>query len=596
MTKIPSIAYTVPDLEALATIQLTDVNSGDVVGCVQVTLSNGHTAHQDGVVWGTVALALLALFSSMLHSIIAKSKGAAQWRVIDVMLAIQLPAIASLLSLNYPTVFVEYGTNFAWSIGLLRLKSLQESITKTRANTGGHDTAIYGTNLTAQIATRLSPYVSGSDDSNGSGSSATTSAVTESSLHLRNVVESSSHHLKPTSSYASIKYHNALAARQVYAPNTGPDGQLIGGGANISLPIVTANPSDNGGISVFAERLYIAPGNAFLTVLTAIFILLAILLAALIFVYIIALITRALSNEKHHSSLHWSQRILKPGYFLGTITLATLGRFLMVTFPIFFIFAFYQWDFGDSWVGHLIAGIFTVFFLGFAIGFLYPMIRHAHSTESGQLYYDESIPNHHQKVESRTWGQMAHMYRPRFYWFSAVFLGYSIIRACFISFAQGYGTRQAIGLLVLEVLLFFTLCIFRVGRDKRSDFVFIFMCFTRIACWAVCIAFIPQANVRTIPRVIVGFVLLAVTALPIVFLFFLTLWDLISPFIHINRRRKNKNQFNTRKDEKQEMEQISTTTSTMEESRDRAITEVSTESSPAIYNGTSLPRHVEETR
>lgn len=48
--------------------------------------------------------------------------------------------------------------------------------------------------------------------------------------------------------------------------------------------------------------------------------------------------------------------------------------------------------------------------------------------------------------------------------------------------------------------------------------------------WAVCIAFTERANVTTIPRVIVGFVLLVVTGLPIIFLFVVTVLDLISPF------------------------------------------------------------------
>jgi hypothetical protein len=563
---IPNIAYTIPDLEALATLQVTDVNSGDVVGCIQMTLTNGNTAYQPAVRWAMVGLALLALFSSLLHSVIVKSTGAAQWRVIDVMLAIQLPAIASLLSLNYPTVFIEYGINFAWSIGLVHIRSLQDSITKTRSNTGGHQSAIFGPDLIAQVATRLDPYSSNSEGSTSSSSSSTSSG----SLHLRDTASSSRVHLTPTSSYATIKYP-ALQARQQYAPNTGPGGQLIGAGANISYPVVTSSPNHYGGIGTFAERLYIAPANAFLTVLTSMMILLAIFIAALIVVYLVAIIFRAISKPAHmNSSLHWSQRVVKPGYFISTIALATMGRYLMITFPIFFIFAFYQWDFGDSWVGHLVAAIFLVIFLAFAVGLFFPMIRHARRTSSDDLYYDEKeSPTLHKSV-SKTWGQMAHMYRSKFYWFSSVFLGYSIIRACFISFAQNHGTRQAIGLLVLEVLLFLTLCIFRVGRDKKSDFVFILLCFSRIATWAVCIAFIPSANVQTIPRVIVGFVLLVVTALPILFLFFLTIYDLISPFISILWRRRKQH----RQEKELDNEKNNTTADSEEDNtEDRQVTE-----------------------
>ncbi|UZJ56315.1 hypothetical protein CBS101457_005635 [Exobasidium rhododendri] len=531
--KIPNIAYTVPNLEAVATIQLTDVNNNQVVGCVQATLSNGRSATQSGVLWATVGLALLALFSSLLHSVIAQSVGAAQWRLIDVMMAIQLPAVASLLSLNYPVVFIAYGLNFAWSIGLVDIKSLQTSITHTRNNTGGHDTAIFGQDLIAQTATRFNPLL------NGDSSSTNSSTGTISLYNLHSLGTSLKRTLTSSTSFAYVK-NQALQRRQLYAPNTGANGALITNSNTVILPIVISNPSNNGGIGTFAERLNIAPANAFLTVLVSIFILLGIFVAALLLVLVIAYVTRLFSSRRsekgavNHQVSHWSYRVTQPSHFLGTITLATLGRFLMITFPPFFIFAFYQWNYGDSWVGHLVAAIFTVFYFAFAFVLFFPMIRHARRGEKQDLYYNDTPPARGGVIAKR-WGQMAHMYRPRFYWFSIVFLVYSIVAACFITFAQGHGTRQAIGLLVLEVLLFLVLCICRVGRDKKSDFVFILLCFSRIATWAVCVVFIPSANIRTIPRVIVGFVLLVVTGLPIIFLFFLTLWDLFTPFLKSKR-------------------------------------------------------------
>ena len=328
-----------------------------------------------------------------------------------------------------------------------------------------------------------------------------------------------------------------LQPRQEYAPNTGPGGSLLTGGDAVALPIITRNPDDRGGIATFVERLYIAPGNAFLTVLVSIAVLLAILVAALLVVLAIAFVARLAGRRRTsgpvgRSVTHWSDRVTTPSDFLGTITLATAGRFLLFTFPVVVLFAFYQWAHGDSWVGHLLAAISVVVFLAAAAGLLVPMVRHARRGED--LYYHDTPPARGGAVAKR-WGQMAHMYRPRFYWFAGVWLGYSIIRACFIAFAQGRGTRQAIGLLVLELLVFIALCVLRVGRDKKSDAVFIFLCFSRVAAWAVCIAFIPSANVETIPRVVVGFVLLVVTAVPIIFLFFLTLWDLFTPLLRRNR-------------------------------------------------------------
>lgn len=539
--EIPGIAYTVPDLEAVATVELTDINTNEVVGCVQATLDNGHTTQQPAVLWATVGFALLALFSSLLHSAIAQSTGAAQWRIVDVMLAIQHPAITSLLTLNYPVAFLSYGLNFAWSIGLVNIPSLQRSITKTRRNTGGNHGATFGTTLVAESGRKYNPFSESTPTPSTGGKSIDGGAL---GLNLRRGMEllSRSSDYTPGMALSPIDSHvhvHNLAKRQMYAPNTGPGGSLLTGGSNVELPIVTQNETSNGDIGTFAERLYIAPDNSFLTVLVSMFILLAIVIGALLLVYVVALLLRALTIKRHgklsDNVNHWSHRIMRPKEFLGSLSLAMFGRYFLIIFPPFFIFAFYQWDHGDSWVGHLVAAIFFVIVLALAGLLFYPMIKYARRGSPTDLYYNNTPPAHGSELAKR-WGAMAHPFRPKYYWFAAAFCAWSILRACFVSFAQGYGTRQAIGLLVLEVLLFVVLCFLRVGRDKKSDFVFIFLCFSRIAAWAVCIAFIPAANVTTIPRVIVGFVLIVVTGLPIIYLFFLTLYDLFTPLLKRNRK------------------------------------------------------------
>lgn len=548
-SQIPQIAYNIPDLEAVTTLQLTDTSNNQVVGCVQATLSNGHTARQRGALWASVGLALLAFFSSLMHTAVAQSIGAAQWRVVDVMLAIQQPAITSLLSLNYPVVFLEYGTNFAWSLGLVNIPSLQDSITRTRTKTGGHDEAVFGKNLTAQTGRKYNPFSSTqSASSSGFGRSIDPSSLGFLALPSEPEGTTSDLDTSPTKSFAPLlssyaKLHDApLAKRQQYAPNTGPGGSLLKGGNGVSLPLVTGNASIDGGIGTFSERNYVAPGNAFLTVLVSMVILLAIVVGAILVVYALTLFVRALTDRRQHKGglstnlAHWSQRSSQRHEFLNIVIMPTLGRYFLVIVPIFFIFAFWQWVGGDSWVGHLVAAIFLVLVLACLGLFFYPMFRHVRRTHDVHSLYHQDVPPAQADTVTKRWGHMAHPYRPKFYWFAFALAGWWFIRACFISFAQGHGTRQAIGLLVAEVILFIALCVLRTGRDKKSDFVMILLCFTRIAAWAVCIAFIPAANVRTIPRAVVAYVLLVVTAVPIIFLFFLTVYDLITPFLKRNRR------------------------------------------------------------
>lgn len=551
---VPSIAYTVPDLEGVATLQLTG-QDGSVVACIQLTLSNGQTARQPAARWATVGLALLALLSSLLHSVIAQSIGAAQWRVIDVFQAIQHVATTGLLSMTFPTVFNSFASNFAWSIGLVNITSVQNSIDSTRASTGANTGgAIYGDVLLAQAARNAvvlqeeeNSATATSTISNLFGSLArlfsTSEAATTTSGMQTAFVDQSASSRYSMGSLSSVSSHlsavSSLFKRAAhYAPNTGADAQPLNSSIGAPLPIlVDTDETSYGGFTLYCPTVGVAAPNAFLTVLVSIAILLAIVIGALLVTYLLAMVFRLLTRKRRREGTvsHWSRRVTRPSEF-GYVAIATLGRFILVILPIMFIFSFYQWRHGDSWVPDLLAGIFLAFFLVIYLVLFLPMIRHA---RRGQLYPRHAEAPVLAKPYVKRWGALAHPYRPKYYWFSSVFILMSIIRACFIAFAQGQDFTQSVGLLVFEVVFFVVLCVLRVGRDKKSDFVLILSCFFRLATWAACVALTQRAGVTWIPRVVVGFVLIVITGLPIIWMFFLTVWDLFTPFLPSKRRPKH---------------------------------------------------------
>jgi hypothetical protein len=508
----------VPDLEAVATVQLTDTNTNTVVGCVQATLSNGHTARQSGAKWATVGLALFALFASLLHSFIAQSVGAAQWRVVDVMLAIQHPAVVSLLSLNYPIVYIQYALNFAWSLGLVNIAPLQRSITATRARAGDLSGGIFGEELIAQVGRQTTVF--GTDGGSTSGVGVSGGGLL-SGLSARSLAERAITYLKPLSSHAEL-VGSRLARRQQYAPNTGPGGAMATSDDTTALPIITGESDHTSDIGTFAQYRNIAPGNVFLTVLTSIGILLGIVLAALLLAFLIALAVRFFTRKNSTTRAgHWSRRVTRPREFLGVLLPAFLSRFWLVTFPVLTLFAFYQWYFGAAWPAHLVAGLSFGLFLLVGAAFLVPMLLHSRRAGSDSLYYGKGNSPELGSTAAKRWGHMAHPYRPTFFYFAFIFVLWSIIRACWIVFAQGHGFRQAVGLLVFEFVFFVLLLVFRPGRDKKSDWVYVVLTFCRMASFGVAVAFTEQAGLDPLPRVIVGFVMLVVTALPIIFTFFM---------------------------------------------------------------------------
>ncbi|CAO1621093.1 unnamed protein product [Parajaminaea phylloscopi] len=565
LSKVPSIAYSIPDLEAIATLSLTSSSTGQVVDCVQVTLTNGHTARQSGAKWASVGLALFALFSSLLHSCIGQSVGAAQWRVVDVMLSIQHIAVTALLSLNFPSVFVSYAVNFAWSLGLVDISSLQKSITSTRAATGGHTGAQFGNALTAQTAlnavnaavqldaavanggsvnlasTLANKLFSVGTSADGSGHAIEETQVASTALssiagHFAPAMKRGVEAVEGTLAEAIVANRTLLASRAAkYAPNTGPNGTPITTSSSGTLPIVLNSTDNYGGVDLFVQKANIAPDNAFATVLVSMFIFIAIIVGALLLTLGIAWLFRLATRRSEGSVSHWAHRVTRPSGFAPVVA-ATAGRALLVIFPAYIIFAFYQWKHGDSWVPTMLAAVFLAFLVISIIVFFAPLFKEARRSSPETFYYSKHESPVYANRVAKVWGHMAHPYRPKYFWFALVFLLLSVVRACFVSFAQGQDFRQAVGLLVFEVVFLVLLCVLRVGRDKKSDWVFIVLAIFRVISWAVCVAFTRRANVTTIPRAIVGYALIVVTGIPIVWLFFLTVWDLFSALLPSKRR------------------------------------------------------------
>ncbi|CBQ72467.1 conserved hypothetical protein [Sporisorium reilianum SRZ2] len=533
--KIPSIAFTVPNLEAVATVELTDPNN-TVVGCVQATLSNGKTTYQPTAKWAVVGVLLLALVSSLLHTSLASSLGAAQWRIVDVFTTIQHVPMSALLCLNYPQVFLAFARNFAWSIGLINIPAVQRSILSTREKTGGTRDGTFGTLLLAETGKQFNPFTSAGVASGASAAYTSTRPFSFLSLPASAAQQANASSSGTYAAYSrlvdpvSFRVTN-LGKRQVYAPYTGPGGQIAQNVGSDYLPVISSSTPSPIGLGYFAELNNISPNSAFLTVLVSLAMLFAILVAICLVVFAFAGILRLATRRRPGRVAAWASRLTGRA-FLGMFCRPLFGRFVMATFQLYLVFAFWQWLRGDSWVPDLLAAVLLVVYLA-GIALIYaPVFIASRRTGREQLFYGTTPPANAGAV-ARKWGAIAHPFRARFFWFGLVFLLVYFVRACFISLAQGNGhaLRQSVGLAATDVLFFLALCICRPGRDKTSDFVMIVLLVFRVASWALCIALTPLADIETIPRVVLGFALIVVTGVPVVFLFLLTVWDLVSPFV-----------------------------------------------------------------
>jgi hypothetical protein len=156
-SKIPSIAYSVPNIEAYARVELLNVDTGEVAACLQATLSNGWTTRWSAVSWATGMFTLVALLIALFHTAAANSPSPAQYRFFDILYLFQSAAASGLLHVNYPSVYTNFVQNFHWALALFDSDAMQSSINKMRAKTGGKLTGT-AYNEIQYINRRLSPY------------------------------------------------------------------------------------------------------------------------------------------------------------------------------------------------------------------------------------------------------------------------------------------------------------------------------------------------------------------------------------------------------------------------------------------------------
>ncbi|KIY74293.1 TRP-domain-containing protein [Cylindrobasidium torrendii FP15055 ss-10] len=296
--KIPGIAYVVPDLEGYAQLVLTEVGTGDVKACVQATLSNGWSMYQTSVSWAVAGVAIAAVGPAAWQSLAPTAL--LPFRLLDLLHLYQSIAASAFLNLNYPLAYRSYARNFAWSLGLIRSETIQQSIDTMRHHTGGHM-------------------------ANSSDASA---------------IEFTNRGLSPYNDNSA----NTLTRRG--AKDADP----------ATVATVTSNSANilDAGIPTYVNTLNIASANAFMTIFLCFLCFWAIVLAiyALIFVGILAYSRK---NQNRGAEL----RARYPAYVRGWSL-----RLALITVPPVLIFAFFQWTLKDSWVSVLLSVVTFIVALG----------------------------------------------------------------------------------------------------------------------------------------------------------------------------------------------------------------------------------------
>ena len=152
VSRIPSIAYTVPDLDGQIKLYVNNTD-GQSLACLEANLSNGKTVDQKAVGWTTAVIAGLALLAAAVTSGLGHSNTAAHVAANSLSLFgfFQAQALIGMTAVTLPPIVQSWTQNFQWSMGIIRIGFVQDICTWYQRSTGGTPSTVLSTLSTTSV-------------------------------------------------------------------------------------------------------------------------------------------------------------------------------------------------------------------------------------------------------------------------------------------------------------------------------------------------------------------------------------------------------------------------------------------------------------
>ncbi|KAI9797562.1 MAG: hypothetical protein M1835_007826 [Candelina submexicana] len=406
--QIPGIAYGVPDLDGVVRIHINDTDTGTSVACLEAQLSNGKTVDLKGIGWSTAVVAGLALIVSAVVSGLGHSNTAAHIaaNALSLFGYFQAQAMIGMVAVTLPPIVQSWTQNFDWSMGLIRVGFMQDIVTWYQRATGGKPTTLLSNLSTV-------------------------------SVQIQKRSEAMTHKL-------FLRAYDELVKRS-----------NIGNGINeVTSTIVVS------GIKRYGFRAGIESTNIFLTGLVFF----------IVFVMFVAIGIAAFKG--------FCEMAVKAGWLKGDkfqdfrngwklVMKGILFRLALIGYPQICILCLWEFTQRDSAAEVVLA---LMFFASLTLTLLWAALKviriakrsvEMHKNPAYILYSDPKVLN--------KWGFLYVQFRATAYYFILPFLGYILLKAIFIAFAQANGIVQAIGLVIIEAGALIAFSIIRPWMDRRTN-------------------------------------------------------------------------------------------------------------------------------
>lgn len=502
---VPSIAFQIPDIAAMATLELFSRESGENVACVQSQVTNGKTASMPAVSYVAAGVAGAALVLSGVSAMgaafaggsAAAGGGSATGGIgtispsfTEVFGWFQGMAMNGMLSVNYPPVYRSFTKNFGFSVGLVPWTQLQMSIDSFRAATGGNLTE----NSVKFLRNATLVFPDGTSQTNG-----------------------------PASFKRAIDQFVRLAARQIETSVNGTDDPVAAEDEMNSIRTAVS------GIQAYAEQLSIPSGNTFMTVLLIVAIVIVAIVVGVLLVKIglefwalFGSFPKALTGFRKH---YW-----------GSIGRA-ITNLILLLYGVWVLYCVFQFTHGDSWAAKTLAGVTLVIFTAILAFFTWKIWRTTHRLKKmegdiGALYEDKSI-----------WVKYSlfyESYRRNYWWIFAPAIVYMFAKGCVLAAADGHGMVQSSAQLFIEAMMLILLVWSRPYERRSGNIINITIQTVRVLSVVCILVFVEQFGIAQTTQTVTGVALIAVQSALTGILAILIAWNAIIACCKENPHRKRR--------------------------------------------------------
>lgn len=498
-SQIPSIAFSIPDIAASATLELTNLDDGTSAGCISSQISNGKTTAVSGVSYAAAGIAGVALVmsgltaaSSALAGGGAASTGAGPSpSFMEVMTWFQGMAMNGMSSVALPSVYRQYTKNFAFSMGLVPFQAMQTSIDNFRAATGGNTTVDSVTYL--ENATLV--FQDGS--------------MTTLSSKLKR---------------AMLEFTDMVAREITTSVDTNTTTTDTADDDDSSSVTVAVQ-----GIKAYVEELSIPDANTFMTVL----LIVSCVMAAIIVV--ILLIKVVLEAWSLFGKLPASLTGFRKHYWVTMSRILT--QLIMLLYGTWVLYCMYQFITGDSWAAKLLAGLTLALFTGVLAFFAWKVVSTAKKLkelngDTAQLYENKDLWIKYKLFYDN--------YKKSYWWLFIPVIIYMFAKGVVMAVGDTHGMAQTIAQFVVEGVMLAILVWNRPFERKSGNVLNIAIQVVRILSVICIFVFVEELGISATTQTVVGIALVVVQATLTGILAILIIWNAVVSVFKENPHRKRR--------------------------------------------------------